>query len=77
LSFKLVCLFIELFRYTNNFNPDYRYGKPLKWLPESVWFKSNIQPKSLNENKNTLTDYVTKLLEKYDTKVNYFNKKVQ
>jgi len=74
---KIVCLFIELFRYSNDFNPDYRYGKPLKWLPAGVWFKSNIQSQSLNENKNTLTDYVIKLLERYDIKVDYFNKKVQ
>jgi len=74
---KLVCLFwCELFRYTNGFDPDNRYGKPLKWLPPGVWFKSNVQPKSSNENKNTLTDCVSKLLERYDTKVNYFNKKV-
>jgi len=74
---KLVCLFTELFRYTNSFDPNYRYGKPLKWLPAGVWFKSNVQPKPSNENKNTLIDYVSNLLERYDTKVNYFNKKVQ
>jgi len=74
---KLVCLFIELFRYTNNFNPDYRYGKSLKRLPAGVWFNGNVQPKSLNEDKNTITDYVSKLLKRYDTKVNYFNKNVQ
>jgi len=77
LSLKLVCLFIELFRYTNNFNPHFRYGKSLKRLPAGIWFKSNVQPKSLNEDKNTITDYVSKLLERYDTQVNYFNKKVQ
>ncbi|KAL4107697.1 hypothetical protein QTP88_017997 [Uroleucon formosanum] len=59
-------------KYTNNFNPDYRYGKPLKWLPAGAWFKSNIQPKALNENKNTLTDYVNKLLEnKENTQCRY------
>ncbi|XP_060875006.1 uncharacterized protein LOC132948519 [Metopolophium dirhodum] len=59
-------------KYTNNFNPDYRYGKSLKRLPAGVWFKSNVQPKSLNEDKNTITDYVSKLLEsKENTRCRY------
>ncbi|KAL5235882.1 hypothetical protein ACI65C_003292 [Semiaphis heraclei] len=59
-------------KYTNGFDPDNRYGKPLKWLPPGVWFKSNVQPKSTNENKNTLTYCVSKLLEsKENTQCRY------
>lgn len=60
---------MEWFRYTNSFDPDYRYGKSLKWLPAGVWFKNNVETKSSNENENVLTDYISKLLERYDIKV--------
>uniref|UniRef100_A0A2S2NCC1 EF-hand domain-containing family member B n=1 Tax=Schizaphis graminum TaxID=13262 RepID=A0A2S2NCC1_SCHGA len=50
-------------KYTNSFDPDYRYGKPLKRLPAGVWFKNNVQAKSSNENQNMLADYISKLLE--------------
>ncbi|KAE9532011.1 hypothetical protein AGLY_010213 [Aphis glycines] len=59
-------------KYTNSFDPDYRYGKSLKWLPAGVWFKNNVETKSSSENKNVLTDYISKLLEsKENTQCRY------
>lgn len=51
-------------RYTSSFDPDFRYGKPLKYLPAGVWFKNNIQIKSPNENKHVITDHINRFLER-------------
>ncbi|XP_060852337.1 uncharacterized protein LOC132930466 [Rhopalosiphum padi] len=59
-------------KYTNSFDPDYRYGKTLKRLPAGVWFKNNVQTKSSNEHQNMLADYISKLLEsKENTRCRY------
>lgn len=56
---------IIIFSYTTSFNPDYRYGKRLKWLPPGFWFKNSVKYESGNENKNNITDFISNVLERY------------
>jgi len=55
---------ISVFSYTTSFNPEYRYGKRLRWLPPGFWYKNCVKHEAGNENQNDITDFIGKALER-------------